>query len=102
MTQLNASQMSHRAYWFKPKQFWGIFAAYYPVTWQGWLATFLFFAAAVSAFIAVDARSHSASDTLIGVAPTLIILMLIFDIISFRTGEYPSWWRRFGRGRHES
>ena len=83
-------------YWFKPKQFWKWFAAYYPVSWQGWVVTLL---AAVS-FLAVLARadreSHSVSDTFYGAFPGAVIVLLVFDLISFRTGEYPSWWRKRG------
>jgi hypothetical protein len=92
--------MAHRPYWFKPKRFWGVFAAYYPVTGAGWLTTILLAAVAVAIFLHADARSHSVSDTLIGAAPGLIIVFLIFDLITFRTGEYPSWWPRFGGEHH--
>ena len=81
-------------YWFKPKRFWGIFAAYYPVTWEAWIITLATAAVLIGAFITVDADSHSASDTLIRLAPVMIVVLVIFDLISFRTGEYPSWWRR--------
>ena len=85
--------MSKR-YWFRPKRFWGWFAAYYPTSWQGWLITLVLAALLVKVFWLVDQHSHSGSDTLIGVAPWAMIIFLIFDLLCFRTGEYPAWWRR--------
>ncbi|RJQ29064.1 hypothetical protein C4571_02275 [Candidatus Parcubacteria bacterium] len=88
-----------RHYWFKPKRFWKWFAAYYPVSKEGWAVSIVLGAAFLGVFCYVDARSHSASDTFYGVALPWIIVLLIFDIVSFRTGEYPGWWkRRGGRG----
>ncbi len=84
-------------FWFKPARFWKWFAAYYPASWQGWLVTLIIGSAAVYIFTLVDARSHSGSDTLMNFAPWAIILGLIFDLICFRTGEYPAWWRRRGK-----
>ena len=83
-----------KQYWFKPKRFWNWFAAYYPVSWQGWVVTILAVAAAVWIFICVDRRSHSVSDTLLGIAPWFIAIGLAFDLMCFRKGEYPWWWRK--------
>ncbi len=83
-----------RRYWFRPKRFWKFFAAYYPSSWQGWVVTAVLCAALVLAFLRVDSNSHSASDTLLGVAPYAIAILLIFDLLCFRTGEYPSWWEK--------
>jgi len=53
--------------WFKA---WGwIFR---PVSWQGMLVTLLALAFTVQVFLAVDARSHSVSDTLYGVFPYIV------------------------------
>lgn len=79
-------------YWFRPKRFWKWFAAYYPTSWQGWIVTFALTALLVAVFLKVDRASHSASDTLLGVAPFAITILLAFDLFCFRTGEYPSWW----------
>lgn len=84
------------SYWFKPKQFWRWFAAYYPVTWEGWVVTLLAAAAFVAFFYSVDQASRSVSDTLYSFTPWAIGILLAFDLISFRTGEYPSWWKRRG------
>jgi len=83
-----------RRYWFKPKQFWKWFAAYYPVTWQGWTITVALTVVFLAVFIAADRSSHSVSDTFYAAVLPEIIVLLIFDIVSFRTGEYPSWWRK--------
>ncbi len=81
-------------YWFKPARFWKWFAAYYPVTWEGWFLSVTLLVAAVGAFVVVDARSHSASDTFIGAAPWWIGIGVIGDALTRWKGEYPWWWRR--------
>ncbi len=88
----------HRHYWFRPARF-GIFAGYYPVNAAGWTITIFTFFALLFVLMLADATSHSISDTLISTAPSAIIILLIFDLISFRTGEYPHWWRNWGRGK---
>ncbi|MEK7193296.1 MAG: hypothetical protein AAB652_00735 [Patescibacteria group bacterium] len=81
-------------YWFRPKRFWRWFAAYYPASWQGWIATLVLAALLVAGFLIIDSRSHSGSDTLLGVAPFVIAIFLVFDLLCFRMGEYPSWWKK--------
>ena len=88
-----------RKYWFKPKQFWRWFAAYYPVTKEGWITTIGAIAAIVYIAVGADAESHSISDTFFRMAPGVIVVLLIFDIISFRTGEYPAWWKKYHESR---
>ena len=80
-------------YWFKPKRFWKWFAFYHPVSLEGWVATMLLIDIAAILFVFVDARSDSISDTLIAFTPWLIALMCIFDLLCFRRGLYPSWWK---------
>ena len=85
--------ISTKPYWFKPARFWKWFAAYYPVTWQGWVVSVLAVVLLIKIFIFVDSRSHSVSDTLLGIAPWFIAIGLAFDMMCFRKGEYPAWWR---------
>lgn len=92
----------HMHYWFKPLRFWKCFALYYPVSKQGWIATGILFGTAVVAFLFVDSRSHSGSDTLLGFAPWAIALMAVFDLLCFRFGLYPSWWKKRGVVHPES
>ncbi len=80
-------------YWFKPARFWKWFAAYYPVSWEGWLASLVLLALGVIIFRKIDLQSHSGSDTLLMFAPWAIALFLMFDMLCFRRGEYPSWWK---------
>lgn len=80
-------------YWFRPQKFFKYFAAYYPTSWQGWVVTIVLVVALMRIFVAVDVPSHSISDTLINFAPFAVIIFLIFDLLCFRKGEYPSWWR---------
>ena len=81
-------------YWFRPKRFWKWFAFYHPVSRKGWAVTLILLGIAGLIFSAIDSRSHSVSDTLINFAPFAIVLMLIFDTLCFRYGEYPAWWRK--------
>lgn len=80
-------------YWFKPKRFWWYFAAYYPVSWEGWIVTGMSIGSLIFLFRQIDEGSYSAGDTLIGFAPWLILVLIIFDIASRLAGQYPSWWR---------
>lgn len=81
-------------YWFKPARFWKWFAFYYPISKEGWGVTIFLIGFAVVLFLTIDSRSHSISDTLIGFAPWGIAIGAVFDLLCFRRGEYPSWWRR--------
>lgn len=81
-------------YWFKPARFWKWFACYYPVSKEGWSVTLVLLGLVVGVFLYIDSRSHSVADTLIGFAPWGIALGALFDLLCFRRGEYPHWWRR--------
>lgn len=73
-------------YWFKPKRFWKVFAAYYPVTWQGFLITIVLLLMALALCLVITSALFYSL--------CLMVLGLTFDLICFRTGEYPSWWRK--------
>ena len=81
-------------FWFKPARFWNWFAFYYPASWQGWVATIILAVIFVALFLFTDSNSHSGGDTLISFAPWAISILIIFDFLCFRFGEYPSWWRK--------
>jgi len=81
-------------YWFKPARFWKWFAFYYPTSLKGWIMTIILIFAFVKLFILVDRNSHSVSDTLIAFAPWAVAIFLLFDLLCFRFGEYPAWWRK--------
>lgn len=91
-----------RKYWFRPKKFWGWFAAYYPVSREGWTIAGVAVLALALIFIHADRTSHSASDTFLASAPGGIIVLLIIDLICFRTGEYPNWWRKHNEEKSKS
>ena len=83
-----------KKYWFRPARFWGRFAFYYPASRAGWAVTVVLGMAFVKIFFFVDWHSHSGSDTLISFAPWAIAIFLVFDLLCFRFGEYPPWWKR--------
>ena len=81
-------------YWFRPKRVGKWVAAYYPASTPGWLVTLALSAGLIKIFWWVDSHSHSGSDTLISFAPYFIAILLIYDLLCFRLGEYPWWWRK--------
>ncbi len=83
-------------YWFRPARFWHWFAFYYPVSRRGWGVTFMFVGMGGLLFSFIDSQSHSTTDALMSFVPWLIALMAIYDMLCFRRGEYPSWWRKPG------
>ena len=80
-------------YWFRPARFWRCFAFYYPASRKGWVATVILLMVAVAMFLFVKSRAQSFGDILFGFAPWCIALGAVFDLLCFRFGEYPSWWK---------
>ena len=73
--------------WFKP---WGWI--YRPVSWQ---ASGLVLCAAlfcVQVFVAVDRRSHSASDTLYGVFPFAVPCLILLNWVASKTSGAGAPW----------
>jgi len=68
--------------WFKKR---GI--VFIPVSTTGWIVTVSATAYAVYAFIDIDSRSHSVSDTLINFACNLVIVMVVFYLIAYLTSR---------------
>jgi len=93
--------MPEKKYWFQPKRFWRWFAAYYPVAWQGWVVTAIFFIALIKTFFLIDRTSHSVSDALIGFALPALGILLLADAFSYGMGAYPSWWRPIHKKRKQ-
>ena len=63
---------------------------YVPVSAAGFLVTLLAAIFCVWIFIAVDSRSHSVSDTLIGVYPYILPTLLALYVIAMRTSRAPA------------
>jgi hypothetical protein len=70
--------MRHR--WFKA---WGWI--YRPASWQGVAVILLALAFSVQVFLAVDARSHSVSDTLYGIFPFIVPCWMIVYWVATKT-----------------
>jgi hypothetical protein len=66
--------------WFK---LWGWI--YRPVSWQGVLITLLGALFSLQVFLAVDARSHSVSDTLYGIFPYFVCCWVLVYWIAANT-----------------
>lgn len=74
--------------WFKSKLYgWG----WMPVRWQGWAVVGVYLLAIIKIFLAIDATSHSNSDTLIAFSLPFIILTTILIVICYVKGEWPHW-----------
>lgn len=65
-----------------------------PTNFSGWVVTLVLLGCLLFVFRAIDSMSHSVSDTLLKFSPWFIAILLLYDILCFRLGEYPSWWRR--------
>lgn len=70
--------------WFREH---GLF--YVPISAAGALVTVLAAIFCVWIFVAVDSRSHSVSDTLIGVYPYILPTLLALYVIAMRTSRAP-------------
>ncbi|HEX8726614.1 MAG TPA: hypothetical protein VF737_14590 [Gemmatimonadaceae bacterium] len=66
--------------WFKP---WGWI--YRPVSWQALLLVLLTAVFCVQVFLAVDRRSHSASDTLYGIFPFVVPALMLLNWVASKT-----------------
>lgn len=84
------------SYWFRPKRFWKWFAFYVPASWAGWVATLVLIGLGAVFFCFASKDSSSLTDTFRRFVPLAVLLMLFFDFLCFRLGEYPSWWRKSG------
>ena len=56
-----------------------------PVAWQGWLVLLATLALLVATFAAVDSRSHSASDSVLGSLPVLAVVFALASLLVNRT-----------------
>ena len=56
---------------------------YWPSSLAGWLVTALTGAYAIYAFMDIDSRSHSASDTLMNFAFRLLLLFLVYSAVAW-------------------
>lgn len=80
-----------RNYWFKPKRFWKVCAAYYPVSWQGFVITI--------GLLLLGFGWYWLAANQISYWIGLTLLALTFDLFCLQTGEYPHWWLRHGQSK---
>ena len=71
-------------YWFKTHKE-GI--VWYPASWQGWVVVLVYLSGLTYYFIKVDSKSHSASDTMIGLFIPFFILSAFLIIITYLKAE---------------
>jgi hypothetical protein len=70
--------------WFKRN---GII--YFPTSIIGWIILLIGFAYSIYAFIEIDSRSHSVSDTLINFVFRLLIIIAVYSLIAYLTSRNP-------------
>ena len=75
-----------RRNWFQRKNGHGLWR---PCAWQGWVCVLLASGLAVADFIRLDARSHSASDTIRPWLLQMVILGAALALVALLTGEKP-------------
>jgi hypothetical protein len=68
--------------WFKH---WGWI--YLPIAWQGMAATLFACAFCVQVFVAVDRNSHSVSDTLYGIFPYVVPMLILLYWVASKTSD---------------
>lgn len=83
-----------KKYWFRPARFWKWFAFYYPASQRGWAVTLILLGIGGLVFAWIESGSDSRMETVVSFLPWGIALMAVFDMLCFRHGEYPSWWRK--------
>jgi len=71
-----------RPIWFKKRKF-----LYKPAHWVSWLLSTTLVLYCVWIFITIDVRSHSASDTLYGVAPYFLAAFFFWWAIAVLTSD---------------
>ena len=60
-----------------------------PASWQGVVLVLLAVVFCVQVFVAVDRRSHSASDTLYGIFPFVVPCLIVLEWIASKTSRLP-------------
>lgn len=78
--------------WFKAKLYgWG----WTPVSWQGWLSTFVYCVGIVTFFSLVDINNRSVSETLLWFVIPFAVFTGLFVALCYLKGEKPRW--RWGK-----
>jgi len=78
------TKIMRERYWFRKQKHK---AGWVPSSWEGWFVMILYLAALVYAFIEIDSKSHSVSDTLFSFVPKFLIFSALLFIIAYLKGE---------------
>jgi hypothetical protein len=62
---------------------------YRPVSWQGAVLVLSVLAFCLQVFLAVDRRSHSATDTLYGIFPYVVPSLMLLNWVASKTAAPP-------------
>lgn len=58
-----------------------------PINWKGLAVTGFIFLFCINIFLVVDANSHSISDTLYGIFPYVVVALIAFYLLAFKTSR---------------
>lgn len=73
--------------WFKAKSFgWG----WYPVTWQGWVATLVYVLLLTSTITKIQETS-TVKEVIIDFFIPCVLSSSLFFMLAWKTGERPTW-----------
>lgn len=79
--------MMQQKLWFKAKDYgWG----WYPVTWQGWVATLVYILLLVGGITKIQENS-SIKDVFVDFLIPFILSSTLFFMLAWKTGERPTW-----------
>jgi hypothetical protein len=74
--------------WFKRKRYgWG----WYPVTWQGWVATLVYVVLVLGFALTIDENSSVPNEIFFTFLFPVLLLTLTFIRIAYKKGEKPKW-----------
>lgn len=73
-------------HWFGVNKVWG----WYPSSWEGWIVLVGMVASIATTSFIVDSRSHSASDTLIGIFPFVSLTVAFTMVVATVKGAKPA------------
>jgi Na+-translocating ferredoxin:NAD+ oxidoreductase RnfD subunit len=75
-------------YWFKPHKTGLVL---YPIKWQGWVVTVMYFAGLVYSFVQAQSKSQTTNETLVNFLPGLFVFSALFIIVVYLKGKPPVW-----------
>lgn len=80
--------METKHYWFRSKKY-GF--GWQPCSWQGWMVLFLYLVILMLLFIFYDKQSHSVTNFMMNILPTVVFATFTLMWIMYAKGEPHRW-----------